>query len=112
MLLEFIGSSTNGLEVTETINNYITWEFLGTMAGAIAVTTLIVQFIKMPLDRIWKIPTRYVVYFIALILLFLVEFFRGHITFERSILIVLNAIVVSLAAMGTYETTFKKIENK
>jgi len=112
LLMSNIASTTNDLEVTGTINNFMTWEFLGTMAGAISATTLIVQFIKIPLDKIWKIPTRYVVYIIALIILFLVEFFTGHIALERSILIMLNAIVISMAAMGTYEATFKKIEIK
>jgi len=112
LLMSNIASTMNDLEVAGTINNFMTWEFLGTMAGAISATTLIVQFIKIPLDKIWKIPTLYVVYIIALIILFLVEFFTGHITLERSILIMLNAIVVSMAAMGTYEATFKKIETK
>ncbi len=94
------------------VNEYITWDFLGTMAGAVAATTLIVQFFKIPLDKVWKIHTRYVVYFIAFILLFFVELFTGHITFERTILIMLNSIIVTMAAMGTYEITFKQVEDK
>ncbi|MGB8450703.1 MAG: hypothetical protein WCD89_00085 [Anaerocolumna sp.] len=94
------------------VNEFITWDFLGTMAGAVAATTLIVQFLKIPLDKVWKIHTRYVVYFIAFFLLFFVELFTGNITFEHTILIMLNAIIVTMAAMGTYEITFKQVEDK
>lgn len=97
---------------TGLISDYLTWQFLGTMAGAVAATTLIVQFLKMPLDKVWKVRTRFVVYFIALIILFAVEFFTGKVTPERAALIILNAIIVATAAMGTYEATFKNLENK
>ena len=35
-----------------------TWEYLATIAGATAATLLIVQQLKLPLDKLWKIPTR------------------------------------------------------
>lgn len=94
------------------INDFMTWNFLGTMAGAVAATTLIVQFLKIPLDKVWKIHTRYVVYFIAFFLLFFVELFTGKLNFESTILIMLNAILVTMASMGTYEVTFKQTESK
>jgi len=64
------------------------------------------------LDKVWKIHTRYVVYFIAFFLLFFVELFTGHITFERTVLIMLNAVIVTMASMGTYEVTFRQVEEK
>lgn len=94
------------------LNEFITWDFLGSMAGAVAATTLIVQFLKLPLDKVWKIHTRYVVYFIAFFLLFFVELFTGHITAQRVVLLMLNSIIVTMASMGTYEVTFKQVENK
>jgi peptidoglycan/LPS O-acetylase OafA/YrhL len=93
-------------------DEYLTWEFLGTMAGVVAATTLITQFCKFPLDKVWKIPTRFVVYVIALSILFAVEFFTGTVTTDGAILIILNAIIVTTAAMGTYEATFKRLESK
>jgi hypothetical protein len=94
-------------EVTE----FMSWEMLATSGGAVLVTLLVVQFLKLPLDMVWKIPTRFFVYFIALILLILYEVVTvGVLTFPRTILILLNAIVVTLGAMGAYEATFKKIE--
>ena len=46
-----------------------TWEYLATIAGATVATLLIVQLLKLPLDKVWKIPTRIVVYVISLIIL-------------------------------------------
>ncbi|BCJ94486.1 hypothetical protein acsn021_20550 [Anaerocolumna cellulosilytica] len=93
------------------LSEFMTWDFLGSMAGAIAATTLIVQFLKFPLDKVWKIHTRYVVYLIALLLLVLVEVFTGHINLERFLLLALNAVIVATSSMGTYEVTFKQVEN-
>jgi peptidoglycan/LPS O-acetylase OafA/YrhL len=99
--------------IAEPARNYLTWEFLGTMYGATAAVLLIIQFIKAPLDKLWKIPTRYVVYVISLLILLSVEYvLTGTLTFDRTGLILLNAVVVAMAAMGTYEATFRKVENK
>ena len=46
-----------------------TWQYIATIAGATAATLLIVQLLKLPLDKVWKIPTRIWVYIIALILM-------------------------------------------
>jgi hypothetical protein len=94
------------------MNEYLTLEYLGTFAGVTAVTTLIVQFLKLQADRIWKIPTRYIVYLIALILLLVVQAFQGSLTFEKIFLNILNAILVSMASMGTYDISFAKLEKK
>ena len=45
---------------------FFDWETLGTFAGAVAVTVFIVQLLKLPLDKVWKVPTRAVCYMIAL----------------------------------------------
>lgn len=93
--------------------SFITWEFLGTMSGATTAVVLIVQFVKAPLDKIWKIPTRLVAYIFALIILICVEIFtKGNLPVDRIILILLNAIIVTMAAMGAYEVTFYKFDTK
>ena len=86
------------------------WEMLGTIAGAAAATLLIVQLLKLPLDKVWKIPTRIVVYIIALILTILAKAFTGGITAEDALLAAVNAVIVALTAMGAYEITFAKLE--
>ena len=89
-----------------------TWEYLATIAGATVATLLIVQLLKLPLDKVWKIPTRIVVYVIALIILLLATLFTGSLTVESGVLTAVNAVIVALAAMGAYEITFRKLENR
>lgn len=108
MLFTVAFADTSSAEVSLTA--FLTWEFLGTMAGAVFATTLIIQFCKFPLDKVWKIPTRFVVYILALLILFAVEFVTGKVTIDKSILIIFNAIIVATSAMGTYDITFKKLE--
>ena len=86
------------------------WQQLATIAGATMATVLIVQLLKLPLDKIWKIPTRIVVYFIALIILLCATLFTTGLTVQNGILTAVNAVIVALAAMGTYEVTFRKLE--
>ena len=89
-----------------------TWEYLATIAGATLATLLIVQLLKLPLDKVWKIPTRIVVYVIALIILLLATLFTGSLTVESGVLTAVNAVIVALAAMGAYEVTFWKWEKQ
>lgn len=89
-----------------------TWEQLATIAGATLATVLIVQLLKLPLDKVWKIPTRIVVYFIALVILLLATQFTTGLTTQNGILTAVNAAIVALAAMGAYEVTFRKLEGK
>ena len=88
----------------------LTWPYLATIAGATAATLLIVQFLKVPLDRVWKIPTRVFVYFIALVILMVATAFTTGLTIDTAFLTVVNAFLVALTAYGSYEVTFRKIE--
>ena len=89
----------------------LTWAYLATIAGATAATCLIVQFLKVPLDKVWKIPTRAFVYFIALAILLVATAFTTGLTPDTALLTVVNAFIVALTAYGSYEVTFKKIEH-
>jgi hypothetical protein len=88
------------------------WEMLLTTSGATAATLLIVQYLKAPLDTIWRIPTRLFVYAIALLVLFGAQAFGAGLTVQAVPLTVVNAFVVALASMGAYENTFKKSDSK
>ena len=88
-----------------------TWEQLATIAGATLATLLIVQLLKLPIDKVWKIPTRIIVYFIALIVMLVATYFTTGLDWSKAGLAVLNAVIVALAAMGTYEISFRKLEN-
>lgn len=83
------------------------WSQLATIAGATTATLLIVQLLKLPLDKIWKIPTRLVAYVIALIIMIVATAFTEGLTASNAGLAVINAVIVALAAMGAYEMTFR-----
>ena len=83
------------------------WASLGTIAGATAATLMIVQLIKAPLDRLWKLPTRLIVYLIAFALMMMAQYFAGGgLTWESALLSAVNAVMVALSAYGAYELTF------
>ena len=89
-----------------------TWAQLATIAGAALATMLIVQLLKLPMDKVWKIPTRIIVYLIALIILMLATYFTQGLDWNTALLTVINAVIVALTAMGAYELTFKKLEDR
>ena len=90
----------------------VTWAQLATIAGAATATMLIVQLLKLPLDKVWKIPTRIIVFFIAAVVMLLATYFTSGLTWNTAILTVLNAVIAALTAMGGYELTFAKIEHR
>jgi hypothetical protein len=84
-----------------------TWKALGTIAGCTAFALLFVQLIKAPLDKVWHIPTRLVVYVVCLIVMLLsATFGEGGLTVQTGLLAAVNAVIPTLAAMGAYEMTF------
>ena len=90
----------------------VTWAQLATIGGAAMATMLIVQLLKLPIDKVWKIPTRIIVFVIAAIILTLATYFTQGLTWNTAILTLINAVIVALTAMGGYELTFAKIEHK
>lgn len=99
------------IERVKNMNDYLSWGFLGTFAGAVFLVTCIVEFIKLPIDNVFKVPTRFVVYGISFIVVLMTEFFLNRLTLNLLPLVFFNAVVITMASMGTYEMTFKKIEN-
>lgn len=95
--------------IAEPATEPYTWQYLATLAGATAATLLIVQFCKVPLDKVWKIPTRVFVYIVALAILFIATAFTTGLTIENASLVAVNAFLVALTAYGSYEVTFAKI---
>ena len=92
--------------------NPVSWEQLATIGGAAMATMLIVQLLKLPLDKVWKIPTRIIVFVIAFVVLILATYFTQGLTWNTALLTMINAVIVALTAMGGYELTFKKIEER
>ena len=73
----------------------VTWAQLATIGGAAMATLLIVQLLKLPLDKVWKIPTRIVVFVIAAIILTLATYFTQGLTWNTAILTLINAVIVA-----------------
>ena len=94
------------------MNELLSWEMMGTYAGATAFVTLIVQYFKLPLDKVWKIPTRIFVYIVSCLVLIIANIAMKTFSLETFILSLLNGFVIACASFGAYEVTFKKIENK
>ena len=90
----------------------VTWEQLATISGAAMATMLIVQLLKLPLDKVWKIPTRIIVFLIAAVIMLLAVHFTQGLNWNNAVLTLLNDVIAALTAMGGYELTFKKFEDK
>lgn len=112
--LEVAAEVAQGAEAIEQIaevgglpSEPFTWAALGTIAGCTAFALLFVQLIKAPLDKVWKIPTRLLVYIVCLIVMLLsVVFGSDGLTWASALLAAVNAVIPTLAAMGAYEITF------
>lgn len=83
------------------MNEFFTWEMLGTYAGCTAAVSIITQFIK-GVPGVVKIPTQVVSYVIALVVMLCATGFTSGLTPDGIMLTVFNAAVVSLASNGTY----------
>lgn len=95
---------------SELPTNPFSWEQLATIAGAALATMLIVQLLKLPIDRVWKIPTRIIVFLIAAAVMLLATYFTQGLSWNTALLTILNAVIAALTAMGGYELTFAKLE--
>lgn len=103
---EAAGIASEQEPVPDSVAGPWTWAYLATIAGATAATLLITQFIKAPLDRIWKLPTRLFVYLLALAIMVVATAFTSGVTLNSFLLSALNAFIVALTAYGSYELTF------
>lgn len=89
---------------------FFTWIGLGTFAGATAATILIVQYFKGVIPK--AIDTRLFAWVVALVILLCVVAFTDVNNLSSYGLAALNSVLVASSAMGGYEVTFKKLEEK
>jgi hypothetical protein len=84
--------------------SFFTWADLATYAGATLAVLTIVQFTK-ELPGIVKIPTRLWAYILSVIILVLATVFTvSPITPSIILLCLINAVIVAMAAVGSYHT--------
>jgi hypothetical protein len=91
------------------MQEFFTWAMLGTYAGAVIAVTLITQLIK-EWGALKAIPTRLVSYVTALVILLAAAAFNDALTVADGVLCLFNAVVVSLAANGSFDLVKKKTE--
>ncbi len=83
------------------MDTYFTWTVIGTLAGCTAATALITEFLK---GVFKKFPTRLLSYIIAIILMICATIFSSDYNVQSFFIIPVNAIIVSLAANGGFDT--------
>lgn len=88
----------------------MTWAYLGTIAGCAAFAVLIAQLTKMPLDKVWHIPTQLLVYAICLVTMLTANAMTAGLTVDTALLAVCNAAIAALTAYGMYELSFAKAD--
>ena len=81
--------------------SFFDWSYLGTFAGALAAVALITELIK-ELPALKKVPTQFVSWALAFVILILAQLFTGTLSAQNAVLSVLNGAMVSLAANGGY----------
>ncbi len=82
------------------MNEFFTWSFLGTFAGAGIATAIITQFIK---GYLAKVPTQIVSYAVSLIVLLAATAATGRAgDWSQWAIVPLNAVLVSLASNGAF----------
>ena len=84
------------------MNEFVTWQTLGTYAGAVMMVTLITQFLKQ--TPLGKLNAQLLSYVIAVLILIGAEAFTGGtVTVQGVLLCLINAVMVALAANGAYD---------
>lgn len=92
------------------MTQFFTWATLGTYAGAVLATTLVTQMLK-GVSFIDKLPTRIFSYIVAAVVLVLAHVFTGDISPSGIALCLVNAVVVSLASNGAYDSLQSSAES-
>jgi len=103
-------------------DNFITLDMLNTFLVAVSVTVMLTQFFKDAIDWVWfklwkkKTNTKYIVFIFAVLVigapLAVKHGFYGILNFETIFTTLLNAVLLSLTAMKSYESIVNKDRQK
>jgi len=92
------------------VTDFMTWETLGTYAGALAMVLLLTQLTK-ELSFLKSVPTQILSYIFALIVIVPATYFINGLNMELLILCLFNAVIISIASNGGF-TAIQKIFEK
>lgn len=79
-----------------------TYEFLSTLTGTVTATVLVVEFLK-ELGPIKKIPTRWVVFAVSVMIVIITSIARGNFGIINLPLYFLNGLLVTTSALGSWQ---------
>lgn len=93
------------------MDNFITFDMLATWVSFVSITLGVTQFLK-EIKILKKIPTKYLSFMIALILIVITNLALGTFRFIDVTLYVISAIFAGMNANGVYDFGIKKDTTK
>lgn len=81
----------------------LTWDYLVTVGGCALFVLIVVQMTKTSLDKLFKIPTAWYAYALAVVTMLLATAFTTGLTPSGAILTLFNGWVVACTASRTYD---------
>lgn len=94
-------------------DSFITLDYLSTFGGMVTIIVLITQFTKELVDKFTKgLPTKYVVFIYSLITIVGYEITAGTFDISKIFVTIINAMMLTMTAMGGYECAFRPVEKK
>lgn len=92
------------------MQNLFTYASLGTLAGAVAATVLVVIFAK-GVGPLKRLSTRCLVVLVAEGIVFLTNVAAGNLTIMNVPLCIINGLLVAASAMGSWQIIHKRLFN-
>ena len=89
--------------------DFLTIDYISTFMGTVAVTMLIVQFLK-ELPGIKKIPTKYFTFIVAFLNILICSFITDNFAVSNLYLMLINAVLVCFTATGGYDFAVKSVK--
>lgn len=89
------------------MNDFLTWQYVGTFIGMCFCTGMVTEFTK-ELPFVKKIPTKYFTAIIAFILLLFSNITGGTFNLINIPIIMLNSILICFTSTGGYDFHYRK----
>lgn len=90
------------------MNEFVSWETLGTFAGCAMLVGILTQFTK---GLFSKLPTQWLSYIYAVVVMALAAIFTTGFSWPTLALIPFNAVIVAMSSNGAF-TAMKRITEK
>jgi hypothetical protein len=89
--------------------DFLTIDYISTFMGTVAVTMLVVQFLK-DLPGIKKIPTKYFTFVVAFMNILICSALTDNFALSNLYLMLINAMLVTFTATGGYDFAVKNVK--